>query len=532
MNPFLQFKTLKPYFSFYALFAIICAALFMYVRIRLIDIPFERDEGEYTYAAQEILRGKIPYHDFYNMKTPLVYYTIAVWFKLFGDSVHTVKIGLLLMNFASAFFIFLTGKKLYAQNTGYAAAGIFLILTVSSRAQGWTANAEHFVIFYAMIGLYFAASAYLNFSKGTIFWSGFFMMLAFLCKQQAIGFCVFPMLWLLSAHIKSYSDKKETLISTIKNYGIKVILYAIGTLVPFGIMAIYLTLNHALYDAYHLCYQYAQEYGAQYHNFQLLTYFEDICKNNSVFWAMVLGCVILLMSGFKSNMQNGFLILLLLCCFGATSVGLLFRPHYFQFLFPSAAFMAGYFATHLSRWKFIEITLLFLGLNVSKNTQKNYFFHDKLYQIDYDGYGYNFFSIKKQLGLELPYHVKDANATVGMFGNEPQIYFYSKLQSASGFFYLYPMIENHPYAQQMMDVFIRETEKNKPEICVFFDGTVPWSNYYTSIAVKKWFDTFILDYKPIGQIYVENNQPILDWKPANDTLWKPKEHPYALIYQK
>ena len=93
---------LKKHF-FYLAFLSCCLLLFFYVRYRHVNIAFERDEGEYTYAAQEILRGKLPYKDFYNMKTPLVYYTLAFWFRLFGDSVHTVKIGLFFINIFSRF---------------------------------------------------------------------------------------------------------------------------------------------------------------------------------------------------------------------------------------------------------------------------------------------------------------------------------------------------------------------------------------------------------------------------------------------
>src|SRR2546427_12321482 len=42
--------------------------LFSLVRIRLRDMPLERDEGEYAYAGQLILEGVPPYQLAYNMK--------------------------------------------------------------------------------------------------------------------------------------------------------------------------------------------------------------------------------------------------------------------------------------------------------------------------------------------------------------------------------------------------------------------------------------------------------------------------------
>ena len=43
------------------------------IRIRLLGIPLERDEGEYAYAGQLMLQGIAPYKLAYNMKFPGTY---------------------------------------------------------------------------------------------------------------------------------------------------------------------------------------------------------------------------------------------------------------------------------------------------------------------------------------------------------------------------------------------------------------------------------------------------------------------------
>ena len=40
------------------------------IRVRLLDVPLERDEGEYAYVAQLILEGVPPYQQAYTMKFP------------------------------------------------------------------------------------------------------------------------------------------------------------------------------------------------------------------------------------------------------------------------------------------------------------------------------------------------------------------------------------------------------------------------------------------------------------------------------
>ena len=51
-------------------FAVIVFDLVIAIRIRLLGIPLERDEGEYAYAGQLMLQGIPPYKLAYNMKFP------------------------------------------------------------------------------------------------------------------------------------------------------------------------------------------------------------------------------------------------------------------------------------------------------------------------------------------------------------------------------------------------------------------------------------------------------------------------------
>ena len=43
------------------------------IRLRLLDVPLDRDEGEYAYFGQLLLAGVPPYADAYNLKAPGIY---------------------------------------------------------------------------------------------------------------------------------------------------------------------------------------------------------------------------------------------------------------------------------------------------------------------------------------------------------------------------------------------------------------------------------------------------------------------------
>jgi len=71
------------------------------IRIRLLGIPLERDEGEYAYAGQLLLQGIPPYKLAYSMKFPGIYVAYAVVMAVFGQTITGIHLGLLLINIAT-----------------------------------------------------------------------------------------------------------------------------------------------------------------------------------------------------------------------------------------------------------------------------------------------------------------------------------------------------------------------------------------------------------------------------------------------
>lgn len=76
-------------FAWWAL-ATIVFTLVVAIRIRLLGIPLERDEGEYAYAGQLILQGIPPYKLAYNTKFPGTYAAYAVIMSIFGQTAHAI----------------------------------------------------------------------------------------------------------------------------------------------------------------------------------------------------------------------------------------------------------------------------------------------------------------------------------------------------------------------------------------------------------------------------------------------------------
>jgi 4-amino-4-deoxy-L-arabinose transferase-like glycosyltransferase len=118
------------------------------VRVRLREMPLERDEGEYAYAGQLMLQGIPPYKLAYNMKLPGTYAAYALIMAVFGQSTSGIHLGLTAVNAACIVLVFLVGRRLLDEVAGIAAAAAFAFMSLSPSVLGLQAHATHFVVLF------------------------------------------------------------------------------------------------------------------------------------------------------------------------------------------------------------------------------------------------------------------------------------------------------------------------------------------------------------------------------------------------
>ena len=188
--------------------AVIVFALVIAVRIRLLGIPLERDEGEYAYAGQLILQGIPPYKLAYNMKFPGTYAAYAVIMSIFGQTIAGIHVGLLLTNAITVALIFLLGHRLMNSTAGVAAATSYAVLSMSPSVLGLAAHATNFAVPPVLGGmlLILTLSESERHAFKRILASGLLFGLGALMKQPAVLFiwieraCPRCPLFQLSAH--------------------------------------------------------------------------------------------------------------------------------------------------------------------------------------------------------------------------------------------------------------------------------------------------------------------------------------------
>ena len=58
----------------------------------------------------------------------------------------------------------------------------------------------------------------------------------------------------------------------------------------------------------------------------------------------------------------------------------------------------------------------------------------------------------------------DKEDSVAVMGSEPQVFFYAKRISATGYIYMYPLMERNDFASAMQVQAIKQIEKAKPKV--------------------------------------------------------------------
>src|SRR5207244_5133027 len=223
------------------------------IRIRLLGIPLERDEGEYAYAGQLLLQGMPPYKLAYSMKFPGTYAAYAITMFFFGQTITAIHLGLLLVNSATSALIFFIGKRLLNSTAGIAAAASYALLSLSPSVLGLAAHATHFVVLPVLGGAFLVLSQQNQLGVGRPFVSGLLMGLGLLMKQPALFFILFGASYVFLGDIRTGLVLRKAILRNL--------VFAGGATTP--LLLTFLALCYAGVFAKFLFWtiHYAHEYG-------------------------------------------------------------------------------------------------------------------------------------------------------------------------------------------------------------------------------------------------------------------------------
>jgi 4-amino-4-deoxy-L-arabinose transferase-like glycosyltransferase len=89
------------------------------------------DEGAHLMDGRLVLDGLVPGAD-YSARQPLYVYALALWLRLFGDSLFAARALMVALDAGVGVLTYLIGRRLFDVRTGLVAAGILLLLPFSA----------------------------------------------------------------------------------------------------------------------------------------------------------------------------------------------------------------------------------------------------------------------------------------------------------------------------------------------------------------------------------------------------------------
>lgn len=476
----------------FVLVAIVFAAA---VRFRLLEMPLERDEGEYAYAGQLMLQGIPPYKLAYNMKLPGTYAAYALIMAVFGQTIRGIHLGLLVVNAATIVLVFLLGRRLFDSFVGVVAAASFAVLSMGQTILGMAAHASHFVILPVVGGMLLLLRAVRSERLSAVWGSGLLFGLGFLMKQPGVFFGLFGLAYLL------WSDWRRRSMNWRR-----IAAFLCGAAIPFGATCIILFAAGVFDRFWFWTFTYAREYvSLEPLSSARQTFWWNFTRVvEPALWLWLLAGVGLVTLLLKKKWRDRVAVVAGFAGFSILAVcpGFYFRGHYFIMVLPAVALLIGVAISAaretLSDMQFavemrdgLPVLLFCVALLMAVRDQWAFFFRLPVDVACRLTYRENPFPESVVIADYIRAHSRP-DARLAVIGSEPQIYFYSNRRSATGYIYTYGLIERQRLAVEMQQEMIAEIEAAAPEYMVYVNVVSSWLVRPNSQnLIFKWRENFV-----------------------------------------
>jgi Dolichyl-phosphate-mannose-protein mannosyltransferase len=513
-----------PPYVYYCLLGLV-VVFFALVRVRLRDVPLERDEGEYAYAGQLLLHGLPPYQFVYSVKLPGTYAAYAVILGLFGQNAAAIHIGLLTVNAATTLLLFLICQKLFGRLTALVAASSLALLSAEPSATGLAGHATHFVVFFAVAGIWLLLKAIEVERSSLLFCAGLLFGLAFLMKQPGLVFAAWAVVYLL---------QRRLIVSRDWRAGRQLTALILGAALPFAITCFVMWRTGEFHNFWFWTFTYVRQYGSAVPIQAGVKLFymtgSRIFESAPAIW--VLALVGLTAFAWTPCARSGafFASSLLMFSLVAVSAGLYFRPHYFILLLPAVSILAGLAITCATE-KLLAggaprlvaatpVLVFVLAFASSLYLQRDVLFRLTPAEASAAIYHSNPFVEADELAKYIQSHTRNTD-TVAVLGSEPEIFFYSHRRSATGYVYMYPLLEPHGSGVRMQSQMMEEIESSRPAMLVVVNAPVSWIAYANPTpmqGITAWMKSYLDEH------YVQDG--VVEMGDSNRYVWGEQARDY------
>ncbi len=490
--------------------AVVVWLLVLGVRFRLLNMPFERDEGGFAYVARWMVAGERLYDGLYDNKLPGLYGLYALFINLFGYSPWGVHLGLLLCNAAAGYFLYRWAALRFDAWTAGFAAAFFGLLSAAPNVLGFAAHATQLLLPFSLAGLWLCEKAARSQSLRQWLLGGLLLGAGFMIKQSAVVFGLFVGIDLL---LRAWFDKRP-LVPTARQLGCVVL----GAALPFVLTIGYFAATGRFNELWLWTVDLPAEAGAGNQKFLwyfVKTYFAFVVRHFEALWAVAaLGLVgVWFMRTALVNKIAAALFFAL--SLGSVFIGLAFYPHYFVLALPAVALLAALLLaalrTRTGNAVPVVLAVALLVIPVARNYY--YYFTDNFNTIQRICYGSNFFPELRKIGEELGRRVASGQR-IAVLGSEPQVMVYANRASATGHLFMYPILQGHPKSAVFRQQYLDDLKKNQPEYIVYNTLPTSWKQGYTDEYFFKMAKNFVdQHYEEVGkaEMFSDGRPSVIYW---------------------
>jgi len=478
-------------------------AVIAVARLRLLNFPLERDEGEYAYAGQLILQGIPPYELAYNMKFPGTYLAYAVIMKLFGQTPAGIHFGLLLLTTATALMLFWLGQKILDEIAGVVAATSYAVLAASPSMLGLAGHATHFCAFFVTAGLCLMWRFRKKESWFALAASGALFGTAVLMKQHAVIIAAWAG---LSFACGKFFCSKDSFGKRL----VSVAVYGFSMLTPLGLCCLWLWHAGVFAKFKFWTIDYAREYASimpiQYAPQLFWHSITWVITTGILLWLLAAGGLVLVWLDVRWKNSRGWF--LGFCAASALAVcpDFYFRKHYFLIALPAVALLAGATVSGLRQWWGNRTSPLgdwpswsyALVVAVTILTGAEVWFQLPMPALARKLYGADPLP-EAEIVAKFINENSPSTARVAILGSEPEIYFLARRHSATGYIYTYALMEPQPFALKMQREMIGDIETRQPEFIIYARNILSSGRRPDSDpTLFNWWDNYKTNYTLVG----------------------------------
>lgn len=465
------------------------------IRFRLLDVPLERDEGEYAYQGALTLSGIPPYAHVYTQKLPGAHLLYALSMAVFGQTVSGARAILVVATAAACLGVFLLGRRFFSTWGAVAGSVAYAVLSLSTELLGPFGHATHFVAVFEVWGLVVLAEAMERDGNLRFLFAGVLLGLAVLMKQHGVVFVACAAVWIL---IRFPGRKGQALAAVLA-----------GAAAPLASLVFWFFLAGNFGDFWFWVVRYASAYGTMQspaQGWENLTYTASrFLPQAWLLWLLAAAGAGLLLTRRLERETRLCLGALVIFSFLGVCPGLYFRDHYFLLFLPAGALLVGATTDAVGAMPrsggVFAAAALALSCGQALWAQREVLFEASPDQVSRLMYGRDIFPESVEIGRYLRTHTNPGD-TIVVFGSEPQIPFYAHRRSATGFVFMYPLMQTHGDTRRLQELMVREVESARPAYAVVVKVPTSWLGQPESDPyMPNWAARFLDEsYEVVGHV--------------------------------